>query len=151
MSNDILMEFLKIIVGVIVVVVGWVIAHHFTSKRDIQNSQRAIRNQALTEAYKVLVRAGINGFLLTRDDEGKVINGAKTVEDALSIIHLYGTQEQSVLASKYANEVSSSKIGSSTQLVNSLRKSIRENLGGKDLEHEPVYLKVTYKQNEPNK
>jgi hypothetical protein len=145
------MDIAKIIVGAVVAVIGWLIAHHFSSKRDVRNSQRAIRMAALAEAYKAIVRAGIDGVMLQRDKGGEIINGAKAVEDAISLIHLYGTQEQSDLASKYVQQVAKFGKGEGTELVNALRRDIRENLGGCDIEGTPSYLRVNFKDRQPNK
>lgn len=145
------MDMAKIVVGAIVAVIGWLIAHHFTSKRDVRNSQRAIRMAALSEAYKAIVRVGIDGVMLKRDKEGEIINGAEAVEDAIALIHLYGTQEQSDLASKYVLQVANSGGGDATELANALRRGIRENLGGCDIEGTPSYLRVTFQDQQPNK
>jgi len=136
-------EYFKIIVAVIVSAIGWVIAHNFTSKRDVTNAQRATRVQAFTEAYKALVRSGLEKELLPTDKDGKVVNKAIPVEDAIAIIHLYGTEEQSQMASKYASNFANNSSADCTELVNSLRKTIRENLGGEDLKNMPIYLVVT--------
>lgn len=141
----------KIIVGAVVAVIGWLIAHHFTSKRDVRNSKRAIRMAALAEAYKAIVRAGIDGVMLQRDKGGEIVNGAKAVEEAIALIHLYGTQEQSDLASKFAQQVAKSGGGEGTELANALRRDIRENLGDCDIEGTPSYLRVTFQDQQPNK
>ena len=145
------MEILKIIISIVVAVIGWIIGHHYTSKRDVKNSQRAIRIAALAEAYKALVRVGIDGIMIKKEKDGSIYNGAKSIEDAIALIHLYGTQEQSILASNYATQVADTGGGEGTLLVNSLRKSIRESLGGEDIEGIPHYLKVTYQDSMPDK
>lgn len=145
------MDLLQVTVGVVLAILGWVIGHRFTSARDVKNSQRSIRVASLAEAYRALVRSGIDGVMLKRDADGAVINGARPVEDAIALIHLYGSQEQSTLASKYATQVSAEGGGDATELVNALRKDIRENLGGDDVEGQPRYLRVTYQDTRPNK
>lgn len=65
-------------------------------------------------------------LLIIEDEAGKVINKAIHVEEAIALIHLYGSQEQSDLAKAYANEISEKKNADSTALVNSLRSDIRE-------------------------
>jgi hypothetical protein len=145
------MDLLQVIVGVVLAILGWVIGHRFTSARDVKNSQRSIRVAALAEAYRVLVRSGIDGVMVKRDAGGAVVNGAKPVEDAIALIHLYGTQEQSTLASNYATQISTEGGGDATELVNALRKDIRENLGGYDVEGRPRYLRVTYQDTRPSK
>ena len=144
------MELLQVGVGVVLAVVGWVIGHRFTSERDVKNSQRAIRVRALAEAYTALVRSGTDGVLIKREEDRSITNGAKPVQDAIALIHLYGTQEQSALASKYAGQMEKEGGGEVTELVNALRKDIRESLGGSDIEGQPHYLKVTFRDTKPN-
>jgi len=105
-----------------------------------------IRIEALSSCYKIFARAGIDGVLVTKGDDGKVINKAIPVEDAVALVHLYGSQEQSDLASEYANQVGQTQNGDSTKLVNSLRRDIRRMLGEPDLSHDPTYLRVTIKR-----
>lgn len=145
------MELFQVIVGVVLAILGWVIGHRFTSERDVKNSQRAARVAALADAYRALVRSGIDGVMIKKDAGGTVINGAKPVEDAIALVHLYGTQEQSNLASKYATQVANEGGGNATELVNALRKDIRKSLGGCDVEGQPHYLRVTYQDTKPNK
>lgn len=145
------MDLLQFIVGVALAILGWVIGHRFTSARDVNNSQRTVRVAALAAAYSALVRSGIDGVILRRDVDGTVINGAKQVEDAVALVHLYGTQEQSNLASKYANQFAREGGGEATELVNALRKDIRESLGDRDVEGQPHYLRVNYQDTRPKK
>jgi hypothetical protein len=141
------MEYLKISFTVVLAVVGWLVAHYFTSKRDTANSRRAVRIDALSACYKVFVRSGIDGVMLKKDKAGNLINNAIPIEDAVALIHLYGSQEQSDMASAYAKQVADTSTGTSTALVNSLRWDIRRMLGQPDLSLEPTYLRVT--PNEP--
>lgn len=137
------MEFLKIAFAVAIAVAGWIVAHRYTSKRDTNNSRRATRVDALSTCYKALTRSGIDGVMVIADESGKAINRAGPVEDAIALIHLYGSQEQSDLASDYARQVADTKHGDSTRLVNCLRCDIRRMLGESDLNGVPSYLKIS--------
>jgi hypothetical protein len=136
------MEYLKILFAVLTAVIGWVAGHYFTSRRDLASSRRSVRIDALVTCYKALIRSGIDGVMLKRDDSGRVINNAVPVEDAIALIHLYGDAQQSALASAYAKQIADTGKGSATDLVNSLRRDIRGMLGAGDLLSEPVYLRV---------
>lgn len=144
-------DLLKIIAGALTVVLAGAIAHKFAQDRDVKNAQRQRRVNALVDAYTVFVRAGIDGVMLRRNSDGVIENGAKPIEDAIGMIHLFGTNELSALASEYAKQVSSTNHGDSTNLVNALRKEIRANIGGEDLIEVPSYLRVSYKDEMPNK
>ena len=141
------MEYEKILFTALIAVVGWVAAHWLTSARDLANSRRNARIDALTTCYKALVRSGIDGVMLKRDSAGNLINNAIPVEDAIALIHLHGNQRQSQLASAFAKQIDQNKSGDSTELVNALRKDIRRMLGTEDLAAEPHYLSI--KPNEP--
>jgi phage FluMu protein Com len=140
------MEFVKIAFTIATAVTGWLVAHHYTSRRDTKNSRRLTRIEALSSCYKALARAGIDGVMVTKGPDGKAINKAIPVEDAIALVHLYGSQEQSDLASEYAQQVAETQNGDSTKLVNCLRRDVREMLGEPDLSHDPIYLRITLKE-----
>lgn len=131
------------IIGWILLIVGWIVAHYFTSKRDIENERRKKRIEKLTECYQALLRLGLNGLYFIEDD-GKTINRevGDAVEDAIGLIHVYGTDEQSVLATKYAADMQDAKSANFTELLDCLRRDIREMLGEKDLTQKPSYFKL---------
>lgn len=137
------MEFLKIAFTVAVAAAGWIFAHYYTSKRDTKNSRRAIRIDALSSCYKALVRSGIDGVMVVKDESGKTVSRAGPVEDAIALVHLYGNQKQSEMASTYARQIADKKHGDSTALVNSLRSDIRSMLGETDIEGLPNYLRIS--------
>jgi hypothetical protein len=47
-------EYSKIFVTIVLAVLGWIIAHYFTTKRDISNKRREIRLEFLIENYQLL-------------------------------------------------------------------------------------------------
>jgi hypothetical protein len=149
MNENFIFELIKLLILVISGAIGWVVAHHFTAKRDIKNSQRSIRIEALTEAYKILVRSGIESSIVKWDQHGKVNDLPTKIEDAIALIHLYGTSLQSKLADEYTIQMSTKNHADSTKLVNEIRRDIREGLGGNDLETTPHYLKITVHHNPP--
>lgn len=83
--------------------------------------------------------------MVVNGEDGKAINKATPVEDTIALIHFYGNQEQSNLASEYSRMVGETNRGNSTDLVNALRKDIRGMLGEPELVGEPAYLRVHLK------
>lgn len=138
-----LMEYVKIVFAVIVAAIGWLVTHYYTSKRDVSNSRRQSRIEALSIAYKAFVRAGIEGKLVTRGDDGKISNRAGPVEDAIALVHLYGNVEQSKLASKCARQFEETGGAIFNELVDALRKDIREMLDESDVTDPPIYLRIS--------
>lgn len=139
-----IMEFFKIIFTVIVAAGGWLVTHYYTSKRNIENSRRESRIEALSQAYNALVRTALNGSLVTRKKDGTILNKAPSLENAIATIHLYGNDEQSKLASKCAEQFEKTGKDKYNDLVNSLRIDIREMLNESDLKEPPIYLRITY-------
>ena len=45
---------MKIILIAVITIIGWVVAHSFTSKRELKNKQREIKVGYLIEAYQKL-------------------------------------------------------------------------------------------------
>jgi len=145
------MEFIKIFFTIIVAALGWLITHYYTSKRDTAISRRTSRINALSTAYKALVRAGLDGRIVYKSRDGIIHNRATPVEDAIALIHLYGNDEQSKMATECANQFQKTGMGSFTDLINSLRKDIRKMLGEEDLIEQPRYLKISIDDKEKTK
>ncbi|MBD8642357.1 hypothetical protein IFT63_01980 [Stenotrophomonas sp. CFBP 13724] len=139
------LEFAKILFGVVVACSGWLIVHYFTSLREIAAAKRAIRLEALVASYKALVRTGIDGVLLGKGASGKDVDHVASVEDAIAIIHLFGTKEQAELANDYVSQIQDNQRVDATLLVNSLRSDVRGILGASDEMPVPAYLRIRVK------
>lgn len=141
---------ISIIIGnlaaVTIAVISWGKVHKLTAKRDIENSRRLTRVKELSDSYKSLVRCAVKG-LHTFDDNKIDRTIADEVENAILTIHLYGTPQQSKLASKYSCEMAEQNSSDFTELVESLRKDIRAELGQGDVETKPSYFKYDVKKN----
>jgi len=77
------------IISIIVAVIGWIIAHYFTSKRDFANKKREIRINYLAEAYRKLERGAMP--LSKKYNPGDF-------ESAIADIQLFGNPEQVKIA-----------------------------------------------------
>ncbi|HEE5436307.1 hypothetical protein [Acinetobacter baumannii] len=129
----------------IIAIISWFIVHWLTEKRDQKNARRNTRVDALTECYVALVRSGIKNLYELEDDK---INRqiADDVEKAILIIHLYGSPEQSKLANEYSKHMSEDGNANLDELVESLRKDIRGQLGEKEIIDKPTYFQFTTKK-----
>ncbi|MGL1932509.1 MAG: hypothetical protein OCC45_12255 [Desulfotalea sp.] len=76
----------------------WIIAHHFTSKREAQIKRREIRVTFLIIAYQKLE----NAIQRSSSQVGK------DLESVIADIQLFGTHEQILLAKNVANNISNS-------------------------------------------
>ena len=141
-SGFTLMEYIKVFFTILTAVLGWIVAHYFTSKRDLKSSRRLARIEALSNCYKIFIRVGINGALINQNGT-EIEDKSAEIEDAIAIIHLYGSQEQSDLVNQYVNNMSSNQTAVFTNLIDSLRENIRNMLGEEDLKSTPSYLKIS--------
>lgn len=128
-------EYLKIIITIILAIFGWIVAHYFTSKRDVSNKKREIVLNYLIEAY----------FILTNDltEEG-VINQekAKKMEKIVSQVQLFGTKEQVRIIKKW---LSNKGVGDLAPLFNSLRDDLRKELGLDKIEDNVQWARYNFK------
>ena len=131
----------------LIAIFSWYKVHQLTAKRDLDNSKRAARVKELSESYKALVRCAIKG--LHKVDDGKIDRTiADEVENAILTIHLYGSAEQSRLASKYSREMADKNSADFTELVECLRKDIRTQLGEVEIIEEPAYFRYFVEMND---
>jgi hypothetical protein len=76
---------IPLLVTTAVAIIGWFVAHRFTSNRDRANKQRDIRITYLVQAYRDL------GLAASRDPDSEQF---KKLESAFHDIQLFGTPSQ---------------------------------------------------------
>ena len=108
-------EIIKILTTVLSALLGWVIAHKLTSKRDLYNKKREIRINFLIEAYRKLERSIHN-------------NVGEDFEKAISDIQLLGSKHQVELAKDAAVQFARNKNVDLENLLFDLRESLRSEL-----------------------
>ncbi|MGE0052178.1 MAG: hypothetical protein AB7S49_11710 [Arcobacter sp.] len=114
-------EYLKIGITIILAILGWIIAHYFTSKRDVSNKKREIILNYLIEAY----------LILTNDltERGEIdLKKAEKIEKIMSQVQLLGSKEQVNLVKKLAVSIGKNEINEYDSLINSLRDDLRMEL-----------------------
>ena len=114
-------EYLKIMLSVIIAVIGWIIAHYFTSKRDVSNKKREIRLNYLIEVY----------LILTNDltERGNIDSKkAEIIEKIISQVQLLGSKKQVELVKTLADSIGKGEIIEYDTLINSLRDDLRKEL-----------------------
>lgn len=114
------LDYVKIIITIFLAALGWLIAHYFTAKRDGINKRREIRLQYLINAYQVL----------TNDISHRDLNPSRNekLENLLSDIQLFGSDEQVSLAKKLATDITDGIGFELDPLISSLRNDLREEL-----------------------
>ncbi len=114
-------DYFKIIATVSIAVVGWVVGHYFTTKRDKNHKRREISIEHLINAYRILTNE-ISHRQQSNERSTKL-------ENILSDIQLFGSTEQVELAKQLAVEVATGGEFQLDPLINSLRNDLRKQLG----------------------
>ena len=122
-----------------VAILGWLVGHYLTSKRDRQNKRREIRVQYLIEAYRNL-EAGASRGPIHETEFGKGF------ESAIADVQLLGSDEQARMADELAIAIATRQDGASTgPLLMSLRNALRYELDLGSLNEEPIHFRLKAK------
>ncbi|WP_108653134.1 hypothetical protein [Dongshaea marina] len=115
-----IIDIVKIIIMVTIAAIGWIVAHYFTSRRDIRSKRRDLSTEYLIQAYRTL----------TNDVSHRESTNENRValEETLSDIQLFGSEEQISMAHKLADDVANGGSFELDPLINSLRMDLRKQL-----------------------
>ena len=83
------MEYIKISVTILVALIGWVIAHRFTSSRDLKNKKRETKLNLLLKSYE-----SISLWM----SEPKGDETMKDLVNALTLVQCFGSLNQVKMA-----------------------------------------------------
>ena len=116
-----IMNELKIIVGIVVSLVGWVIAHRFTSRRDLENKKRETKIDLILKSYE-----GISLWV----SEPKGGESLKDLVNALILIQCFGNAYQIKKAKESLLSISDNNkcVRGLGDLLTSLRDDFRNEL-----------------------
>jgi hypothetical protein len=114
-------SYLKILVTICLSVLGLVCSHYFTSKRTTNNKRRDLTTDFLIEAFRILTTK----IAHRKETEDR----AQEIENLVSDIQLFGSNEQVEMAKKLADEVAQGGAFDLDPIINSLRDSLRSELG----------------------
>jgi uridine kinase len=109
---------IKILSTAVIAVFGWVVAHYFTSRREVKNKQREIKVAYLIKAYQKLENC------IQRD----LKDLGKDLESTVANIQLFGSEKQIKLTKKIANDISKNGSADLESLLKSLRTDLRKEL-----------------------
>jgi hypothetical protein len=121
---------IPLLITTIVGILGWIVAHRLTAKRDLANKRRELRVKYLIDAYRQLEGAG-----------NRIESSSKwtELESAIADIQLLGTPEQVEMAKRFAEEFAENRVASLDNLLFDLRETLRA-----ELQLEPVKSKIKY-------
>jgi hypothetical protein len=99
--------------------VGWTVEHHLSRKRDLANKKREMKITYLIEAFRCVEKASNSHSFADK----------ALLESAIADIQLFGSLEQIQLVKQLANDFVKSHIFNANDLLTSLRKDLRHELG----------------------
>lgn len=130
--------YIKIFTTVLLAAAGWIVAHHFTSRKSRNDKKRDWSIDYLTNAYR---------FLTTEIAQKDISNeGWGKLEVVIADIQLFGSAEQVGLAKELADSIAKGGKFELDALINSLRKDLRKQLGFKAVSGNVKWFRYT-----PNK
>ena len=92
-----LLEYIKIVTAVFIAVLGWVVAHYFTSQKSRNDKKRDLSIEYLTNAYR---------FLTTEVVQKDIsLEGWAKLENVIADIQLFGFVEQVALVKELADSM----------------------------------------------
>lgn len=144
MDKD-LIDIIKFLTTALIVVLGWLAGHFFTSKRDKSNKKRELTIQHLINAYSVLTNEVSHREQTTERQE--------KLERIITEIQLFGSTEQASLAKQLANDVAAGLEFELDPLINSLRTDLRKQLELEAINGNVTWLRfnnVRFRQDEKN-
>lgn len=120
-STGIDTDYIKIIIPVFIVVIGWMVNHYFADKRAVTSRRQDLVIKHLIDTYSTLT-SGIflDGLTTPEKDEkfGAILSG----------IYLYGSPKQVELARVFGKKMLAEGVYDKNTLVKSLRDSLRNEL-----------------------
>lgn len=126
---------LTIMGGLLAAACTAVLAHRFTSRRDLINRRGHLRIQYLLSAYRAIAN-------MANRDLGSSYRDARAFEEGLTDIQLLGSRPQAEMARHIAYLMASIGEASLDDLLLSLRAELREVLGLERLQGSPVHTRV---------
>lgn len=127
------LDYLKIIITISLAVIGWIVGYYFTTRKDINQKRRDISIEHLINAYRILTTE------ISHRKETSERN--IRLENILSDIQLFGSNEQVELAKELMDTLVSGGEFQLDPLINSLRTDLRKIIGLKRIEGNVKWLR----------
>lgn len=111
----------ELLIGSLIVIIGWFITHYFFQKRDSKNKRKEIVLDFLINSYRTL----------TNDISDRDLNHYERqykFESLISDLQLFGSKKQVELARTIAVEMRTQSNSNLDLLINDLKDSLRKEL-----------------------
>lgn len=146
-------DVVKVGISVIIAVVGWIVGHHFNSRRDAAANRKKLMTGYLVDAYRKL-----NSFACVLSSGAKgTASLAVDINSAVGDIQLFGTKRQIQLVREISEHIVADHAVPGQKLVDlllNLRDSLRVELGLEPIELPVIHLHIEYSEimtDQPNK
>ena len=114
-------KLITILITVILAAIGWIIAHYFTSKRDLENKKREIRINLSIEVFKAI------SLWMTEPKAGDSLKG---LANALILVQFFGNESQINIAKDALKSMEKpNTVENLGDLISSLRDDFRKVIG----------------------
>jgi hypothetical protein len=114
-------NYTALIIPSALIVLGWIITHHLSARRDLANRRREQRVKYLIETYRVFVRA--------MDREGNLTEISDELQVALADLQFLGNEEQMKAARTVALTLAATSRLYTAELLLAIRKELRREMG----------------------
>lgn len=121
-----------LVVTAVIAISGWLVAHGFTVKREIEQKKREVRVRYLREAYLNIANLC---------DRGSFPNDIAQLQDALNDIQLFGDEAQVELVGKVVTSLTTENTADFNELLKQLRNEIRGHIGLNALSSSRWYIR----------
>jgi uncharacterized protein YeeX (DUF496 family) len=138
-------DILKVVISVIIAVVGWIVGHHFNSRRDVAANRKKLMTGYLVDAYRKL-----NSFACVLTSGAKGTESlAMDINSAVSDIQLLGTKRQIQLVKEISEHIGREHTVPSqklTDLLLNLRNSLRVELNLEQIDDSVAHFHIEYSE-----
>ena len=130
-------ELVKIIITAVIAVLGWIVAHYFSSTRDRKIKQREIKTTHLIKAYTILANDITEREFTPEIDE--------KLELLISELQLFGSHRQIELTKQLTDNIINGGKFNFDDLLNDIRNDLRKELALKPVPGTVRWLRLNKK------
>lgn len=147
------LDIVKVAIGVVITVAGWIVGHYFNTRRDAAENRKKMVTGYLVDAYRKL---NALACVLVSSAKG-VPSLAEDINSAVGDVQLFGTPKQIRLVKDIAEHMARTRYVPGeqlTELLHDLRDALRTELDLDAIDAPIAHLHIGFSANEvkqPNK
>lgn len=121
MKESVAIDFWKLLLTSVIIMIGWGVMHYFSQQRDVQNKKREIITGYLIEAYRNIEDGCGRGNQITDEQKRKM-------EKAIADIQVFGSKDQVKAAKQFTETMNKDSFADPRHLLVGLRGALRKEL-----------------------